>query len=220
MVDIHHRQGQNLARALGRLVGAAQFGVESLAVAEVGQGVGGGVAAHLGQVVAQLVHFLGRFLQLLLQDLVLFLDLARGVAEAGDEVAEGGGVRLLGQLAGGVLQGRAIGLAGLLGGEDGARHGIQFAAQLIPGVADLFVQLDLGQEGRGQRLAGGFGEGLVGRNQAVDLMGQGRIAVGGVVQPQFVIERGRPDLVADHHIQGAAGEPVGVGSAQDSFEFR
>ena len=55
----------------GLVAGAQQFLVEGLAVGQIGQGVGHGVAADLFQVLAQTGDLLGRGLQRLLEGCVL-----------------------------------------------------------------------------------------------------------------------------------------------------
>ncbi len=192
--------------------------VEGFAVAKAGQGVGDGVAAHLGQVITQLGHLGGGFLQFHLQRTGLVLGLAGGVGQAGDQLAQGSGRGVL-QFRACAGQGLAIGFIGQVGRLDRLGHDVQFAAQLVARVLQGPAQVRLGQELRGQGVADGFGEGVAGRGQPVDLRGERRLGIGHIEQPQLVIPGSRPDLVLDHGVQRLTRHAIGIRPSHCSFEF-
>ncbi len=218
MVDVDHGQGQGLART-GRF-GAAplQLLVESLAIGQIGKGVGAGVTAHLLEVLAQPVHLRSGFLQLRLQGLVLALHLAGGGGQGLDDGLQRrrhvGGRQLLGD----VGQGLAVVAGRLLGGVDGGGDGFQFLGQLIPCVLDLLVEPRLGQVSGGEFLGHQLGQRLADRGQAGELLGQGPFGVLHAVQEDLVVQRSRPDALRLHGGHGLAGELVGGRSAQQRLD--
>jgi hypothetical protein len=200
--------------------GAVELFVEGLAVGQVGQAVGGGVAADLFQVFAQTVDLGGGFRQASLQRLVVLLDAAGGLGQAADDDLQLAdvlrGVEFLGRAG----QGLAVGGVALLGVLDGLGDRFQLLAQQVAGVADLFVQLGLGQVGRGQLFAEQFGERFAQRDQTGEFTGQGAVGIGDEVGPQLEVQRGRPNLMAFHQAQGAAGDLVGLRAAQRGLDVR
>ncbi len=93
VVDIDQRQSDGRAVALGFVAHALQLFVERLAVGQIGQGVGHGVATDLLQVIAQLDDFAVGGFQTTLQRRGVASDPPRGVAEGGNDDAQAVGVR-------------------------------------------------------------------------------------------------------------------------------
>jgi hypothetical protein len=83
--------------------------VERLAVGQIRQGVGHGVAAHLFEVLAQTGDLAGRSVEPLLQRLVLALDLAGGRGQSGDDGLQSGPVADGLNAGGGLVEGLAVG---------------------------------------------------------------------------------------------------------------
>ncbi len=214
VVDVDHRQGQRLTRGDGFGAGALQFVVESLAVCQIGQGVGRGVPAHLLEMLAQLVHLGGGFLELLLQRLVLLLHLTGGRGEGVDDGLQRGRHVGRGQLLGHVRQGLAVVAGRPLGRGDGLGDGLQFLAELVPGVPDLIVEPGLGQVGGRKLLGDGFGERFADGRQPGDLLGERPVGILHAVQEDLVVQGRRPRTLLLHGPQGFAREVIGLGSTQ------
>ena len=219
MVDVDDGEGERLGAQVGLGAGPLQRLVESLAVRQAGQSIRHGVAAHLLQVLPQPIQLLGGVGQLAFQHLVLILHLARRGGQAVDHVAHGDGVLAFKRLAGGG-QLLAVGLAHLAGRLDGPRHGVQFLGQALAGVEDLIGHLGGGQVAGGDLLAHLVGERLARGDHAVDLGGQRGVLGRDIVDPELEVERGGPDAVGFHGVDGPPGQSVPLGAAKKRFDLR
>ncbi len=163
-----------LARGVGLGAGALQRLVEGLAVGEVGQAVGHGVAAHLLQVLAQSARLRAvdvgelRFSSgLVLRAAPARVAAARFSTIARTRVAFGcpASSAGAGQRAG--RRPRWTRWADL----DGAGHAVQFLGQRVAGVADLVVEAGLAAGSCAARLLARSAsvKGSAGLDQAVDL---------------------------------------------------
>ncbi|MNE14800.1 hypothetical protein D3C80_1076910 [compost metagenome] len=85
MIDIDDGQGQALAVSFSLVAEARQLFVEGLAVGQVGQGVGHGLAPDLLQMLAQADDFAVGGLQPLFQSRGMALDLAGGGGQGADD---------------------------------------------------------------------------------------------------------------------------------------
>ncbi len=163
---------------------------------------------------AQLVHLGGGFPELLLQRLVLALHFAgrrrQGLDQRLQRRRHVGGRQLLGD----VGQGLAIAAGRFLGRGDGLGDGVQFLAQLVPGVADLVVEPGLGQIGGRQFLGDDLGQGLADGHEAGDFLGKGTVGILHAMQVDFVVQRGRPDALLLHGPHGFTRQVIGLWSAQ------
>ncbi len=217
MVDVDHRQGQRLGLFRGFGAGAAELVVKGLAVGQVGQGVGGGVAAHLFQMLAQASDLGGGLVQALGQGLVLALHPFGGPGQGFDEPLQSLGRGVFFQGPAGAGQGMAVLLAGPLSLLDRLGDRGQFLVQLIAGVADLVVEAGLGQEGRGELLADPLGDRLAHGQQTLDFLSQRAVGIRDEMQPKLVVKRGRPNLPPLHVREHLAGKLIGGGTAQGAF---
>ncbi len=167
---------------------------------------------------AQLVHLGGGFLELPLERAILPLNPAGGCRQRLDQLLDLGGHAVRGQAPADVRQGLAVAARGLLRSADRLGHRVQLATQLIAGVADLIVQLGLGQEGGRELLGDLLGEDFAGVEQPLDLLAQGAARIADVVQPELDIQRRRPNLAALHRRHRLPGQFIGLRSAQSGFD--
>ncbi len=219
MVDVEHGQRQGRGVGFGGGAGALQLLVEGLAVGEVGEAVGGGVAADLLQMVAQAVHLGGGLLQLRFKGPVLFLHALGGGGEGLHDAVHVLGRIGRGELAGDGGEGLAVMGARPLGGVHRLCDRRQLVAQLVAGVANLVVQLCLGQEGRRQFLRDVLGDLLAGAQQALDLLAERALGVAHEMQPELEVERRRPDVVGLHDLDGLTGDLIGLRSSQRALDL-
>ncbi len=217
MVDVDDRQSHGLAIGLGLLAEARQALVEGLAVGQAGQAVRHGVATDLVQVLAQTAEF-GRGLgELGLQGLAFGLHLLGRGGQVFDDRFH---LLLVGQAFGRGGQLLAIFFRRPLNVLDGAGDRAQLGRQHVAGLEDAAVQLGVGQELSREAFAHRLGERFTGRQQAVDLLGEGTVRLDDVLQPQLVVANSRPHLVGFHRLEGPARQVVGLRGAQRGLDVR
>ncbi|MNJ48606.1 hypothetical protein D3C77_438030 [compost metagenome] len=219
VVDVDQRQSDGSAASLGLVAHALQLFVERLAIGQVGQGVGHGVAADLLQVIAQLDDLAIGGLEPTFQRRGMTADPARGVAERGDDDAQAVRIGRRSHAVG--CRGQGVAVVGLAFPRlvDGRRHRRQFAVQHGAGVANLFGQAASGQEFGGQHLGRGIGERRAAGQQARHLLAQRTVRRAEIMQPKLEIQRGRPDGGRLHGVHRPMRQSEGFRTADRGFDL-